>query len=146
MKHTKIDADAQHKKHLALLAKSLLTKSYPVKFRMRNFSRGDDGCIEPTEVHKCGTACCAAGHAPLVKGLPKPSSIDIWEYYLPRVFGSYYYGRAFIFLFDTAWCDIKSQFAARAFLVLTEGVPDDYSVRTSRYPVPKPSAFNQWIK
>jgi len=126
-----------HKENLLKLAEYLDKIPTDYKhFGMECFMVNDEGCsIEVDEVTKasyqhCGTAACAVGHAPLVKGLEiRPTDCD-WNDYCERIFAIDPFSSKFEWMFGGSWHhsdDTPAGAAKRIRHLIAKGVPAGFT-------------------
>jgi hypothetical protein len=145
--------DEERRSNLARLAKALLSRKFKVSFEMDCFAFNPHSKVVPAPfevANICGTSCCALGHAPFV--INDVNDGERWMQYsnrtMPMRAGGGADSRDWDFLFGQYWPDDKKQFAARAFLYLTEGTPDDFDedcYGEDEYTVVGPKRFDQFI-
>ena len=83
-----------------------------------------------SEQPSCNTAGCAVGHAPYVKGLPKPFDDESWWEYSERIFGMSWQDEDWEWCFDSDWgcVDNTPHGAAKRILqLISTGLPDSSS-------------------
>lgn len=80
------------------------------------------------ETSHCNTAGCAVGHAPYVKGLPKPYDYEHWDEYSGRIFGMGRDSDEWYWCFGSAWEDVDNTphgAAKRILQLISTGLPED---------------------
>ncbi len=111
-----LTADCINRKDLTLLADYLekLPEGYD-NFDMSSFIKDDCGPKETaSKQNLCGTAGCAIGHAPFVKGIPAPFDGEYWSDYSDRIafnksgFISNEHETLWFFMFGGVWVNIDN--------------------------------------